>query len=141
MLAWRLARESLAQLDGEGARLYGGRWNSPGRAMVYMADSASLAVLEVWVHLDLPFDLLPADYSLMAFELTNTRIEEAPQQALVDPRKFGDAWLATARSPILRVPSFIVPEETNLLINPLHPISARITLLSKRPFSFDQRLF
>jgi len=59
LLAWRLCRAPFADLSGEGARLYGGRWNSSGRAMVYAAGDAALAVLEVRVHLDLPPDLVP----------------------------------------------------------------------------------
>jgi RES domain-containing protein len=141
MLVWRLARESLAALDGEGARLYGGRWNSPGRPVIYTSSSASLALLEVRVHLDLPFDLLPDDYSLMTIELGDALIEEAPSQALENPLQFGDAWLAAGRSPILRVSSFILPEETNLLINPQHPAKSGLALVAKRPFRFDPRLF
>jgi RES domain-containing protein len=69
VLAWRLCREPFADLAGEGARRYGGRWNSPGRPNVYAASSAALAVLEVHVHLDLPLDLLPDDYLLLTIEL------------------------------------------------------------------------
>jgi len=65
MIAWRLCRRPHATLDGEGARRFGGRWNSPGRPVVYLADHPALAALEVRDHLDLPFDLLPVDYVLM----------------------------------------------------------------------------
>jgi len=62
MLAWRLCRRPHADLSGEGARRLGGRWNSPGRPLIYLAEHPALAALEVRLHLDLPFDLLPADY-------------------------------------------------------------------------------
>ena len=64
MLAWRLCREPFADLNGHGARQYGGRWNSPGRPLVYAASAAALAVLEVRVHLDLPFELLPEYFDI-----------------------------------------------------------------------------
>jgi RES domain-containing protein len=109
--------------------------------MLYTAGSAALAVLEVRVHLDLPFELLPVDYSLMSIELGDGRIEEAPLQALENACQFGDVWLTEARSPVLRVPSLIVPEEANFLINPRHPEATNIALISKRVFTFDPRLF
>ena len=78
MRAWRICRDAYADLTGEGARLWGGRWNSPGRPLVYAADSAALAVLEVRVHLDLNFDLLPADYVLLTLDLGTASIETVP---------------------------------------------------------------
>ncbi len=65
MRLWRLTRAVHADLSGEGARRFGGRWNSPGRPLVYTAAEAALTVLEVRVHLDLPFELLPDDYVLL----------------------------------------------------------------------------
>lgn len=140
MIAWRISRAPFADLSGTGARLYGGRWNSPGRALIYAAETAALAVLEVRVHLDLTPDLLPDDYVLAGIAIDGPDIEtldtlpEAPQA-------FGDAWLAEARSPVLRAPSFIVPESFNLLINPAHPQAAGVKLTSQRPFRFDARLW
>lgn len=141
MLVWRLAREAHAALDGEGARIFGGRWNSPGRPMIYTASSAALAVLEVRVHLDLPLDMVPRDFQLMSIELGDTDIEEIPSGGIDDPMFYGDRWLREARSPAIRVPSIIVPEEWNLLINPLHPTARNIKIVSRRPFRFDPRLF
>ncbi len=141
MRLWRLAREAHSALDGEGARMFGGRWNSPGRPVVYCAGSAALAILEVRVHLDLPLDLLPEDYRLFAIETGNRAPLDAPPGAWDDPRGFGDDWLACRRSAIVRVPSILVPEESNLLINPLHPEAPGIQLVSQRPFQFDTRLF
>ena len=69
MIAWRLCRRPHATLDGEGARRFGGRWNSPGRPVVYLADHPALAAFEVRVHLDLPFELLPSDYVLMRVDV------------------------------------------------------------------------
>jgi len=90
--AWRICRRPFADLSGEGARLYGGRWNSPGHAVVYAAEAAALAVLEVRVHLDLDWSLLPADYALMAIDLSSLAIESL-EEAPDDPVAYGDAWL------------------------------------------------
>jgi len=140
LIAWRISRAAFADLSGTGARLYGGRWNSPGRAMIYAAEAAALAVLEVRVHLDLTPDLLPDDYVLTGIALDGLAVEtldtlpEAPQA-------LGDAWLAEARTPVLRVPSFIVPESFNLLVNPAHSAAAALSIANQRPFRFDERLW
>jgi len=140
MLAWRLCRAPFADLTGDGARLYGGAWNSPGRPLVYMASTAALAVLEVRVHLDLPFELLPDDYVLMTIDLTDLAVEELPDLP-PDRRAFGDAWLREGRTPVLQVPSVIVPESANLLLNPAHPDGGRARIVRTRPFGFDARLW
>ncbi len=140
MLAWRLCRAPFADLTGEGARRYGGRWNRPGRPVVYAASSAALALLEVRVHLDLPPELLPDDYLLLTVDLSDLGIEEV---AVLpgDPAAFGDAWLRERRSAVLQVPSLIVPESPNLLLNPAYPDAARASIIAKRRFVFDRRLW
>jgi RES domain-containing protein len=138
--AWRICRRPFADLSGEGARLYGGRWNSPGHAVVYAAEAAALAVLEVRVHLDLDWSLLPLDYVLMAIDL-DALATESLEDPPADPAAFGDAWLASRRSPALGVPSVLVRESRNLLINVAHPEAGRAMIASIRPFSFDERLW
>jgi RES domain-containing protein len=140
MLAWRLCREPYADLSGDGARRYGGRWNSPGRPLVYAASTAALAVLEVRVHLDIPPELLPEDYTLLTIDLDDLAadtVEDLPD----DPRAFGDAWLIASRTPVLRVPSMIVPESPNLLLNPRHPEAGAARIAGQRRFAFDRRLW
>jgi RES domain-containing protein len=145
---WRLARAAYADLSGEGARRYGGRWNSPGRSAVYLSEDAALPVLEVLVHLDLPPELIPDDYVLMRVDLTPLAedggqwVEDGPADRLdtTHSRATGDAWLDSGRTPVLRVPSVIVPESRNLLLNPEHPLAARIIPPVVRPFAFDPRL-
>jgi len=138
--AWRVGRAVFADLSGEGAQRYGGRWNTPGRAMVYLAEHPALAVLEVRVHLDLPPDLLPDDYVLMQVDLPDEPTETVP--ALPDdPRAVGDAWLAAGRTAVLRVPSVIVPDTSNLLLNPRHPRAADARIARTTPFQFDPRLW
>lgn len=139
-LAWRLCRRPFADLSGDGARLYGGRWNSPGRPLIYLASTAALCVLEVRVHLDLPFSLIPEDYVLMSVDLGDLPVERITDIP-ADPVTIGDRWLAEARTPLLEVPSLIVAESTNLLMNPAHPAAANARLASVRSFSFEQRLW
>jgi RES domain-containing protein len=140
MQAWRVGRAAYADLSGEGARRHGGRWNSPGLPMVYLAEHPALAVLEVRVHLDLPLDLIPEDYILMQVDLP----DEPPEQVTVmpsDPRAEGDSWLRACRTAVLRVPSVIVPTATNLLLNPKHPRAIDAQVSSSQPFQFDARLW
>jgi RES domain-containing protein len=127
-------------LSGEGARLYGGRWNAPRRPLIYTAETAALAVLEVRVHLDLDWDLLPDDYVLVAID-TAAIVTETIHEFPDDPRAFGDACIESRRSALLRVPSWIVPESHNVLINPAHPDAPSIHLGPVRPFRFDRRLW
>jgi len=139
-LAWRLCREPFADLGGEGARRYGGRWNTRGRPLVYAASCAALAVLEVRVHLDLAPELLPDDYILVTIELGDVTIEEV-MELPAEPAAFGDAWLVEGRSAVLQVPSVIVPESANLLLNPVHPSAGQARIIRRRPFAFDRRLW
>ncbi|TCR61121.1 RES family NAD+ phosphorylase [Bosea sp. BK604] len=140
MRVWRVSRAAFADLSGEGARLYGGRWNSPGRPLVYTAENPALAILEVRVHLDLEPDLIPDDYVLVEIDISGSQIAELEAMP-DDPRAFGDEWLAGVRTPLLKVPSFIAPRSFNLLINPAHPGSTEIRLVGTQPFDFDRRLW
>jgi RES domain-containing protein len=138
--AWRVCREMFADLSGEGARRYGGRWNSPGLPVVYLAEHSALAVLEIRVHLDLPPDLLPDDYVLMQAELP----DEPPEivtSVPADARAAGDEWLRSNRTAVLRVPSAIVPNAANLLLNPRHPRAAEARIVRTVRFGFDARLW
>ena len=108
--------------------------------MVYFAEHAALAVLEVRVHLDLPFELLPDDYVLMRASLPDEppeMIDEIPP----NPTATGDAWLAAGRTSVLSVPSILVAPARNLLLNPAHPRAAEARLVSVDTFEFDPRLW
>ncbi|MBI2151045.1 MAG: RES domain-containing protein [Acidobacteria bacterium] len=126
--AWRIAKRKHAKaaFTGEGARLFGGRWNNLGTAIIYTAQSQSLAALEMLVHLD-SSELLGSyvvfevgiDESLIAqVELTelpgNWRDDPPPAEV----RAIGDAWVAGGSSAVLRVPSVVIPGENNYLVNP-----------------------
>lgn len=147
-VGWRLTRKKYTDLTGEGARRLGGRWNSPGRAAVYLCEEAALPVLEVLVHLDLPPDLMPQDYVLLRVELgalareEDRAVEQGPEATLTlaESRRHGDAWIEKGRTPLLRVPSTIVPESFNLVLNPVHPAVVFLPPPISRPFGFDPRL-
>ena len=143
MIVWRLAKAAFAALVGEGARTFGGRWNSPGRPVLYASASPSLAVLEVMVHLDLPADLLPDDYRLLEIELPDDapreRLDAAPLEAAASTA-IGDEFLARGEALALIVPSVVIPVEWNALVNVSHPAMASVRLVSNRPFAFDPRL-
>jgi RES domain-containing protein len=150
LVAWRLTRAAHADLSGRGGQLKTARWTTQGRPVVYLSLEASLPVLEVLVNLDLPLEDMPADYVLMRVDLSPlvadlgaAAIEDARHVA-TDPesaRPYGDRWLAEARTPCLRVASHIVPEASNLLLNPIHKAAALLDPATRRPFEFDPRLF
>jgi len=111
--------------------------------MVYTAASPSLAVLEVLVHLDLPSELLPDDYQLLTVNVP----DDAPVSRIVDPvldddacRQTGDAFLVDAAALALAVPSVVVPQERNVLLNPRHPDMGRVIVERSEPFRIDPRL-
>lgn len=139
LLGWRICRRPHANLTGDGAKLAGGRWNSPGRPMLYTAATPELAALEVRVHLDLPPELIPDDYVLMSIDLDGLEVEEV-RRLPADPAAFGHRWLEEARTPVLRARSVIIPEAANLLVNPRHP-SGPGRIQTIRDFAFDPRLW
>jgi RES domain-containing protein len=143
LTVWRLARRALAALDGAGARLYGGRWNRPGQSVVYTAAHLSLALLEVMVHLELPVEWLPPDYVKIEIEIPGDlkveRIDTLPRSARA-MLELGTRWCEARTSAVLLVPSIVVVEESNLLLNPAHPDFARIRGARPRPLHFDPRL-
>jgi RES domain-containing protein len=137
---WRLCRRPHADLSGEGARIFGGRWNSPGRPVVYLAEHPALAALEVRVHLDLPFELLPSDFVLMRVSLPDdliTQMADAGSETVA----IGNAWLAEGRSVAVRVPSVLLPYAWNVLLNPRHADMVHASIAGIERFHFDPRLW
>jgi RES domain-containing protein len=143
VIVHRLAKAAYTALDGEGARLHGGRWNSAGRPMIYAAASPSLAVLEVLVHLDLPVELMPDDYRMLAIEVPDDAATEALAQTPAtdaDCQALGDDFLNRGQALVLLVPSVVVRQERNALINVRHPAMVSVRTVSDEPFGFDRRL-
>lgn len=155
MIVWRIAVESptyaASDLSGEGAKRTGGRWNRRGLALVYCSQSIALAVLETLAHLnqwDLPLNRFLVEVSIPDPLWQSRQIvgrESAPGGWDAIPAgmasvSFGDIWLASASSAVLEVPSVIVPEECNVLLNPLHPDASRIQVRTIRRWSYDHRI-
>lgn len=143
MIVYRLAKAEFAALDGDGARLFGGRWNSAVRPMIYTAASPSLAVLEVLVHLDLPAELMPDDYRLLSIEIPDDAPVERLDRTPVDAEAclaIGDDFLVRGAALILITPSVVVPQERNGLINPRHVAISSVRLVNNQAFRFDPRL-
>jgi RES domain-containing protein len=137
MRVWRLTRLPFADLSGAGAELLGGRWTSPCIPVVYAAIDAALAALEVRANLDLDFSLLPEDYVLLGIDTNYLGFEDAPPLTDGDEcRAFGDRWLSEGRSALLRVPSVVMPESHNILINPRHHDARHARIACQRPWSY-----
>lgn len=148
---WRItsARYAGRAFDGEGARLYGGRWNHPGTALVYCSSTLSLAALEYFVHLEpeLAPDLvavaadLPAELSMETLGIEalppDWRTYPAPEKL----KDLGTGWTRSGRTAVLLVPSVIIPHEMNVLLNPAHPGFVKIRLQEAQRFSFDPRMW
>jgi RES domain-containing protein len=151
LAAWRITKRKNAKsaFTGEGARLYGGRWNSPGVPLVYTAQSRSLAVLEMLVHLD-SADLLKR-YVLFEIRFDDSIVNsvspaQLPRnwrtaQSRATLRAIGDQWVANGDSAVLRVPSALVAEENNFLLSPRHKDFRAVDIGKPVSFSFDPRLF
>jgi RES domain-containing protein len=149
MQAWRIVKTKHAAqaFTGEGAFQYGGRWNSAGTRVVYVSRNLSLAALEILVHLP---PSPAARFSVFRLEVDEGLVETLPQEKVPSAwqenppppssQAIGDRWVTESRSAALAVPSAIVPEETNLLLNPQHPDFSKIRIAPARPFAFDARL-
>lgn len=146
---WRIVTRKWAEaaFDGEGARLYGGRWNSPGSTVVYLADSRALASLESLVHHpaipDLDYVRFPVRFkAALAESISAVELEKFIRSPVVAPetQAVGDNWLKQSNKPVLKVPSAIIPEEYNYLLNPAHPKFNQIEIGAAEPFAFDPRL-
>ncbi len=129
--AWRISktRYATSTLDGEGALLNGGRWNSVGTRIAYASESVALATLEVLVGLQ--DTAILSSYSLTRAQFPEDLVEILDRRILPvawsrhppapETQRVGDLWVAQARSAVLKVPSAVVEPEHNYLLNPLHP--------------------
>lgn len=148
--AWRIAAADYADsaFDGEGAFLYGGRWNSRGVRMVYTSASAALASLELLVRIRQKEPL--SKYILFACSFAEDIIETVDREHLPDDwrlspapaplQQLGDSWVHSGASAVMRVPSAIIDSEFNYLFNPAHAEFAKIEIADPTPFSLDVRL-
>ncbi len=150
MEVYRISKcKYIEDLSGTGARIYGGRWNSKGQAVVYTASSRSLAALETMAHI--PQKNFPSDFCIAIIQIPDTlKIQDIPDKKLPhgwqtialrpSVQFLGDQWIKKSNAAVLRVPSVIIPEEYNLLINPLHPATEKVKIKEVYSFVFDKRL-
>lgn len=135
--------------DGTGAALVGGRWNSPGRPVIYGSLTYACAMLEILVHANI--GRIPTTHRYVMADLPDdAKIERLEPgmlpsgwdgEASTAARTVGDLWLSEARSAVLLVPSVVAKLEWNALVNPAHPDAMRMTLSSAEPVIWDRRLF
>jgi len=148
--AWRIInkKHAASAFSGEGAKLFGGRWNPQGYAAVYVADSLALAILELIVHLDEDRDI--HDYVAIPVEFEDTRIIRWPESKLPEnwsslpishkTQQMGKSWLMEKQSLVLKVPSSVVHHDYNFVINPLHPDFSSLIIGQPLPLQIDPRL-
>ncbi len=150
MKAWRLCalQYARAAFSGEGAKLYGGRWSTPGIPLAYSSESRALTVIEILANAEEAERLFAREWVFVPAEIPVDCIEK-PTRVPDDWRQyphttatqaFGTEWVKSQRSTALRVPSAVVPGEFNYLLNPGHPDFAKVKLGKPEPFSFDPRL-
>ena len=147
--SWRVVRQDFVvrAFDGEGARVWGGRWNSAGCAVVYTSATTSLGLLEKLVHTDA--SLLPSYATIsVTFGADLVKMLEpgglpASWRSFPAPhelQRVGDAWVDSMRSCILEIPSVVVPHESNFILNPNHPEFASLEIGVPMPLEVDPRL-
>lgn len=151
MIVFRLSKSKFANdLSGKGAEKSGGRWNSKGTALVYTSASRALCTTEIAVHT--PLGNLPLDYTIISIEIPDDiRIQEFASADLPadwksiphahSTQEIGDRFVTDEIFAVLKVPSVIVQDEYNYLINPAHEDSRKIKIKAIEPFNFDERLF
>jgi RES domain-containing protein len=148
--AWRITRDKYIRdaFSGDGAKQYGGRWNPPGIPMVYTAQSLSLAILELIVHLEddgdissyvaIPVTFPPALVQILPESRWPEKWDSLP---IAEPsRQIGKEWFDAMTSVVLQVPSSVVPRESNFLINPVHPKFSKLKIGPPQSLHIDQRI-
>lgn len=149
IVVYRISKTKyISDLNGTGAKLFGGRWNTKGNGILYTAENIALCALETLVHISTStlqdFSIatiqIPDEASVETLESDQlpNNWDKYPAPAIL--AQVGDRWLQSNLSLLLRVPSVIVPQEFNVLVNPLHPEFSRVNLANVEPFVFDERL-
>ncbi len=151
MRIWRIS--NYADLSGVGGLKVAGRWHEKGRQVVYSADHPSTALLEALIHLeidveDLPYNFqlieieVPADLSIRSIEIAELeKVSIGWKEDVQITRGQALPWFQELKAPVLRVPSAILPDVSNFLINPLHPDTGKIVIIGAKKHPYDTRLF
>jgi RES domain-containing protein len=147
VILWRISNR--LSLTGEGALRASGRWHTRGRRIVYCAENPATALLEVLVHFEIEIRDLPAQYRLLKIDVPDdlsvdhVSLDDLPKdwpEKVDETRRIGDVWLATASTVMLRVPSVLVPETFNVLLNPAHRDAAHVVIAKVTEHVIDPRL-
>ncbi|MBK5214837.1 MAG: RES family NAD+ phosphorylase [Flavobacteriaceae bacterium] len=150
MRIFRIAKtQYIDDLSGEGARLYGGRWNKVGDVMLYFSENLSLSLLEIIVHVN--YAELSLDYSFVEVEIPDSSIKIIQSVDFIRPKWsteeavnqlqiLGSNWLKKKENLAMRVPSAVMPQESNILVNPLHKDIGELKITKIDKMDFDPRL-
>jgi RES domain-containing protein len=148
VIVYRLSSSRFPPNSGAGAALNGGRWNPPGVEVIYASATRPLAVLEILVR----YSLLPRDFVVTPIvipdDLKTVTVEQSqlrpgwnkPSASLRATQQMGKRWLERGATAVLRVPSAVIPEDWNYVLNVKHPSFTRIRFEPSEPFHFDPRL-
>lgn len=151
MIVYRLCKKQYAtDLSGRGSEINGGRWNGKGLAALYTSASRALCTIEIVVHI--PAGIIPKDYCMVAIEFPDdVSVKIIPLKDLphtwnnnpinVHTQRIGNTFISSKKDMVLKVPSAIVKDEWNYIINPQHKDFQKIKILEIEPFTFDTRLF
>ena len=149
MIVYRVCKAEYSKdLSGNGARLYGGRWNSVGTACLYSSASRALAVLEYSVNLnilELSKSLVFTLIEIPEDQIFEVNIDELPENwnsypVNTETRLFGDNLLKFCKKSIIKIPSVIIPSEFNYLLNPNHINKSEFKIIESESFIFDNRI-
>lgn len=147
MFLWRISNH--ASLAGDGGLRASGRWHTRGKRIVYCAESPAAALLEVLVHFEIEVGDLPARYRLLKLKVPDDLQVDRVSPRDLSPdwvediqatRAIGDTWLTRSATALLAVPSAVVPETSNVLLNAVHPDARRIVILQSTDHVIDARL-
>ena len=149
MIVYRLAIEQYCDdLSGTGSKLFGGRWNHVGTPVVYTTENISLSVLEILVRTDKT--MIPLNYMLIRIEIpdnitptliTTSKLKKDWKEDIDNTQFIGTEFARNNQSVILKVPSAVVDEEHNYILNPAHPDMKKVKIKQLMPFKFDKRFF
>lgn len=151
MIVYRLSQSRYAaDLSGKGAEISGGRWNSKGTPIIYAAESRALCIAELAMHL--PLGLVPQNYSFISFKIPDNipLLELHPKKLPVnwnafphpnETQEIGDNLVKENKYLVMKVPSVVVNDEYNYLLNPGHPLMKKIVVSDLVEFEFNERLF
>ena len=147
MILWRVSNNST--LDGSGGLRTSGRWHTRGRRVVYCAPNPATALLEVLVHATIDVEDVPVNFRYLEIQAADSvsvasvslgTLGRKWHADLDATRRYGDEWLLSGRSALLRVPSVVAPATWNMLVNPRHPDSGRIRIVHIHEHPIDLRL-